>query len=246
MAGYDPGFVRQGEQAGLDGVDDLLGVAAGKVGAADAAGKERIASEDHVEWGEVKTDGALSMAGGMEDPGWVGAQADMLAISEDIIRRSGFRGFDTYPRRLFGHDLELGEVVFIEKDGGAGQGFEFDGSADVVDVSVRNQNLLEGEAERVESAMDAGDFVTRIDDDGFAGLLVGQNGAVALEGTDRKRFENHWFIVGRFGPEKQPDRRCGVLIYLTRWSGLPRGFASGSPGVCQAPSRVSRSSKTRG
>ena len=33
------GFVREGQQAGLDGVDDLIEVSAGEVGSADAAGE---------------------------------------------------------------------------------------------------------------------------------------------------------------------------------------------------------------
>ena len=71
VAGNDPGFVGEGQQAGVDGVDDLLEVAAGQVGAADAAGKERVAGEDHLERSEVKADGALGVAGGVQDLGWV-------------------------------------------------------------------------------------------------------------------------------------------------------------------------------
>ena len=66
VAGDDFGFVGQGEQAGLDGVDDLVVVAAGQVGPADAAGEECVSGEDHLERLEMEADGALGMAGGVE------------------------------------------------------------------------------------------------------------------------------------------------------------------------------------
>ena len=103
---------------------------------------------------------------------------------------------DTDPGGLVGHHLEQGKVVFVEKDGGAGEGLEFERATDVVDVGVGDENLLELEAEGGEAAVDAGDLVAGIDDDGFAGFLVAQDGAVALERADGKGLEDHGFIVG--------------------------------------------------
>ena len=67
----------------------------------------------------------------------------------------------------------------------------------MVDVGVGDEDLLEGETEGGEAAMDAADFVAGIDDDGFAGGLVGKDGAVALQRADGKGLENHEFIVER-------------------------------------------------
>ena len=50
-------------------VDDLVGVAAGQVGPADASGEERVAGEDHLERREMEADGALGVTGGVDAPG---------------------------------------------------------------------------------------------------------------------------------------------------------------------------------
>jgi hypothetical protein len=208
----------------LDGVNDLLTVAAGEVGAADAAGEERVTSEDHLERSEVKTDGTLRVAGGVKDLGRIVFKADGTAVVEGFVGWGGFRGIDTNPVCLFSHDLELGKVVFVEKDGGAGELFKPLRTADVIDMRVGYKDLLEGEAEGGEAAMDAGDLIARVDDDGFAGFLVGQDCAVALERADGKGLENHGFIVGLEGV-RQMKRQTRL--------GLP--FASrGKSAICLA------------
>ena len=70
-------------------------------------------------------------------------------------------------------------------------------ASDMIDVGVGNKDLLESKGEGGEAAMDAGDLVSGIDDDGFAGFLVGQNCAVALQRADREGLKDHGFIVGR-------------------------------------------------
>ena len=65
----------------------------------------------------------------------------------------------------------------------------------MVDVGVGDEDLLELEAEGVEAAGDAADFVAGIDDDGLAGFLVAQDGAVALERADGEGFEDHDSIL---------------------------------------------------
>jgi hypothetical protein len=45
--------------------------------------------------------------------------------------------------------------------------------------------------------MNARDLVSRVDDDCLAGFLIAQQGAVALQGADRKGLENHVSIVER-------------------------------------------------
>jgi hypothetical protein len=43
----------------------------------------------------------------------------------------------------------------------------------------------------LEDGLDAGDVVTGVDDDGFAGGLVTEDGAVALEEADGQDFMDH-------------------------------------------------------
>ena len=89
------------------------------------------------------------------------------------------------------HHLEQGQVVLVEKDGRAGEALELERAADVVDVGVGDEDLLEVEAEAGEAAMDAGDLVAGIDDDGLAGCLVAEDGAVAVQRADGKGLEDH-------------------------------------------------------
>ena len=72
---------------------------------------------------------------------------------------------------------------------------ELERAADVVDVGVRDENLLERQAERCQAAVNAGDFVAGVDDDGLGGVLVAQDGAVALQRADGKCLEDHCVIV---------------------------------------------------
>lgn len=62
-------------------------------------------------------------------------------------------------------------------------------------MSVGDDDLLDGEAVPLERADDAGDLVARVDDDGFAGGFVTQDGAVALEKTYGEDFVNHDVIL---------------------------------------------------
>ena len=55
VAGQNFGFIGEGQQARLDGVDDLAKVAAGQVGAADAAGKQRVPRDEQFERDKVQT-----------------------------------------------------------------------------------------------------------------------------------------------------------------------------------------------
>ena len=65
------------------------------------------------------------------------------------------------------------------------------GSGDVVDVGVGDDDLLYGEVVAVEDGLDAGDVVTGVDNYGFAGGLVTEDGAVALEEADGQDFMDH-------------------------------------------------------
>ncbi len=197
MAGNDSGLVGQGEKAGVDGVDDLLGIAAWKVGATDASREESVASEDHLQRREIKTDGTLGVTWSVDNSGGVVVEADMTSIRETFVGRSGFRGFDAQPGCLSRHHMEERKVIFVEEDRRSGEGFELECAANVIDVGVGDEDLLEGETESGEAAMNAVDIIARVDDDGFTGFLVAQDGAVALQWADGEGLEDHGFIVER-------------------------------------------------
>ena len=76
----------------------------------------------------------------------------------------------------------------------------------MVNVRVGDEDLLEGEAEGGEAAMDAADFITGVDDDGFAGFLVAEQCAIALERADGEGLKDHGFIVDRSEWEERERR----------------------------------------
>ena len=195
MAGQNPGFARQRKQAGVDGVDDLIGVPAGQVGAADAAFKERVAGHQQLERGKVQADRALGMAGSVDDLGGVALQAHNLAIGQAFIRRRGLRRRNADPGGLHLHRLEKRPVVFIQKNGRAGQLLELESAAHVVDVGVGEENLFQFEAKFGEPAVNALSLVAGIDDNGLAGLRIAQQGAVGLQRADGKAFQDHGVIL---------------------------------------------------
>ncbi len=180
----------------MDGVKNLLEVSAWKICSADTSSKEGVACRDEFERDEVKADGTLSMAGGMENRGGVTVEPDALPLEELFIGRGGFRGFNSEPGSLGRHHLEEWQVVFIEEDGGASEAFEGQSATDVVDVRVGHDDLLEFEMVLGKPAVDSRNFVAGVDDDGFPCGFVTEQGAVALERADGKGFENHELIVG--------------------------------------------------
>ena len=99
----------------------------------------------------------------------------------------------------------------------------------MVDVGVGDEDLLECKTEGGETAVDAADLVAGIDDDGLAGFLVAQDGAVALERADGKSLKDHRFIVERGWPgstkAKEADHvRSASEIAAVRWAGLFAGL----------------------
>jgi hypothetical protein len=56
VAGENPGFIVQRHEAGTKRVHDLIGVAAGQVGAADATGEKCVAGNDQLEQGKMEAD----------------------------------------------------------------------------------------------------------------------------------------------------------------------------------------------
>src|SRR5271165_678056 len=175
----------------MDGVDDLPVVAAWQVGAADAACKERVSGDEEFERSKVQADRALCVARGMNHLRGERGKANNLAVAERFVRRGGLRGRNTKPTGLLLHDLDLGQVVLIEQDGRARQPLELERAAYMVDVGVSHENLLQSEAQIAQATMNAANLVAWIDHDGLAGLLVAQNGAIALQRADMKRLNDH-------------------------------------------------------
>jgi len=69
VAGDDHGFVGQGQDRVVQGMQDLLHGTAGQIGAADGAGEESVAGDEFIVGSEVEADAALGVAGRVQDTG---------------------------------------------------------------------------------------------------------------------------------------------------------------------------------
>jgi hypothetical protein len=214
VTGHDLGLVGKREQPRVNRFEYLFGVASGKIGAADAAGKKRVSSDDHLERNEVKTDRALRVAGGVDNLGRNAIEADTFGVGEGLIGRSGGGDGHADPAGLLRHHLEQGEIVLIEENGSTREALELERATDVVNVGVRDQDLSEREAVFGQAAVNALNFVTGINDDGFARGFVAEQSAVALQRADGKGLEDHQIILGGgaarrdgFCPEAHPAEK---------------------------------------
>ncbi len=96
----------------------------------------------------------------------------------------------------------------IEKHRRSGHLLKQGRSAYVVDVSVGDDNLPQGEAMLLQPGEDLRNVVSGIDDDGFMRSLIAQDGAIAAQRSDRKTFEDHVPIL-------DADYNAAMRIYAT-------------------------------
>ena len=108
MACDDFGVVGEGEEAGVDAVEELASVTAGEVGASYRAGEEGVAREQEVLVGEVDAEAAFGVAGGVKDLGVEVAYREDFIVGGGVVRGCDFRRGDTEPGGLLVHDGDEG------------------------------------------------------------------------------------------------------------------------------------------
>ena len=139
----------------------------------------------------MKTNRTLGVTRCVQDFSRVAIETDAEAIIEAYVGSGHIGCGDADPRCLLLHHLEEREIVLVEKDGSAGKVLQLERAADVVDVAVRDEDLLEPESKVGEAAVNPADFIAGIDNDGFGGVFVAKQGAIALQGADDEGLENH-------------------------------------------------------
>lgn len=167
-------------------------------------------------FGQVEAGAALGVTWSVEDSTGEAGDGNGLVVREVGVGWSDLGSGDAEPASLLVHDLDQREVELVVEDGSSGEAFELLGSGDVVDVSVGDDDLLEGELVFGQRGDDAGDVVSGIDDDGFAGGLIPEDGAVALKRADNQNFVDHdELIIVEFGEhEKCASREACALMEL--------------------------------
>ena len=141
--------------------------------------------------GEVETDAAFGVAGGMEDGAREAGDGDEFAVLEGVVGGGDGGGGDAKPAGLNVHHFDQREIVLVVEDGSAGELLEAMGAGDVVDVGVGDDDFFDGEAVGGEDGDDARNVVAWVNDNGFVGGLVSKDGAVALQRTDGEDLVDH-------------------------------------------------------
>ena len=178
----------------MDGGEELLCIPAGEVSATDGAGEESVSRQKESVVREVEADRALRVAGRVEDGAGEAGDGDDLAIVESVV--GWVDGWDGYvePPSLNVHHFYERQVVLVVKNGGPSEPLEAVGASDVVDVGVGDDDLLDREFVFGEKSQNARDVVAWVDDDGFVGGFVAEDGAVALEDANGDDFVDHGYL----------------------------------------------------
>ena len=103
----------------------------------------------------------------------------MLAVDQRCVGRCDLRRFHAHPCGLRLHHAQQRQIVFVQQNRRSRKPFQLKCAAHMIDVAVRNQNLLEFQAEFGDPAVDPPHFGAGIDDNGLASLFVPQQSAVA-------------------------------------------------------------------
>lgn len=177
----------------MKGAKDFLHGAAWEIGASDGAGEERIASDEFLLRREIEADAAFSMAGGVKDLGGVRSGGDGFSGGDAAIDFHFAGRGNADPRGLHVEHFEQGVVVLVQKNRSARGGAELHGSADMVDVSVGDHDLLDLQIVLLDQSLDVFDVIAGVDDHGFAGGVVADDGTIALERADGEDFVDHAF-----------------------------------------------------
>ena len=141
--------------------------------------------------GEVETDAAFGVAGGVEDGAGEAGDGDEFAIFEGVVGGGDGGGGDAEPAGLNVHHFDQREIVLVVEDGSAGELLEAMGARDVVDVRVGDDDFFDGEAVGGEDGDDARNVVAGVNYDGFVGGLISEDRAVALQRADGEDLVDH-------------------------------------------------------
>lgn len=204
MAGMDYGVVGEMHEFGFQRVDDLIERAAPKIGAANAAGEERVSGKElrfgEMDFtgilGEIQADTAGSVAGSVNDVGLEAAPTESVAFLEQMIDIDEIGRDHAEEVGLYVHGVVEGKIVAVHHDGSAGVLVELGEAADVINVGVGADDDLDGEFVAAEEIEDALDFVAGVDDDGFARFGVANDQAIALKHADGQLDVDHLRVSG--------------------------------------------------
>ena len=181
MTGVNLGVGRQSEQLGADALEQALEAAAGEIRAADRAAEQRIARDDPIRLGNVKADAGWGVARCFKHFKGVAAKSELHTFGQRVID-GGFAGSrkPEYGRLLVDRVIEiLLTRMHVGRD--IQRLFHFGEGADVIEVSMGDQNRFDFDLETVDLSKDDTGFVAGIDEKSFFGFFVREDRAILLE-----------------------------------------------------------------
>src|SRR5207253_5144377 len=134
-------------------------------------------------------------AGGVQHVGREGASLERFGVGDAVVDFHFAGRTHSHPGSLHVKHFEQVVVVLVEDNGCAGGGAEFLGSADVVDVSVGDDDLVYYQVVFADEREHVVYVVAGVNDHGFAGVFIADDGAVALQRAYGQNFVDHGFIV---------------------------------------------------
>ena len=191
MARDDDRLVGQGEDAAMQGFQNLLKRSSRQIGPANAAREQRVAGNQQFLRGEIQADAALGMAGGVQNIRGQASGAQALVVVEAGVDLDPPGRGHAEPRCLHVEHLQQRIVVLIKQDGSARLRPQFHRPANMIDVGMGDDDLFHLQLVPPDDREDVFDIVARIDDHRFARGFIADDRTIALQRADGKDFVNH-------------------------------------------------------
>jgi hypothetical protein len=191
MAGNHYGLIIERQEFGVDRPQDLLRIAAGQIGPADAVHKQRVARDEFAFGWNPQADAALGVAGCLKNMELGRPQLHRIALARCHVDCGLFGCRYPQPSCLRVQVIVKLLIVGVHVDRRAGGRFQLLGAADMVDVGMSNDDSLYAQVVLGQSGQNDVDFIAWVDHHCFAALLVAEDGAIALQDADRQDFVNH-------------------------------------------------------
>ena len=182
---------------------DLLIRTTRQVCPADGTGKQGIAGDELLIALEVQANAAFRVPRCVQDIGHDVAGSDFVTSADAAVDGDRPGTLHSDPGGLHIEHFEERVIVLVEQDRCARRLFQLHGSADVVDMSMCDDDLLHGQPVLANNVEDIIDIVAWIDHHRFSCLFVPNHGTVALQHADRKDLMDHGSRVTRILPTRQ-------------------------------------------
>lgn len=181
MTWDDHRFVWQREHAIVQRSDDLIEGAAGQVSSSNAARKQSVAGYELLLHREVDTDTSFRMTRRVHCDCLELPALNRIMIPDTLIDFDSAGRFRSNPGCLHIQHLQQRVIVLVEQNRGARGLLQLHCPADVVDVRMSDDDLLELELVLIEDGEDPLNLVAGIDHKRFACALVTDHRAVTAE-----------------------------------------------------------------